>query len=305
MKKSSFKYISFFILFLAFTFPAICAEGVRLGLDILFCSFIPAILPLLLYSNYLLISNTSYVICEIVHPIFHKLFKTSKKGSYAILMGFLCGYPLGTKILCDLMHKKEISSEEAKYLFKFINNPSPAFIQGYIFSMFNISFTQRITLMFCTYLPSIFIGLYLSKHQQTFISLSADTDSTLPLSKVIDDSISNAFFTILRISGYLIIFSIISIFIQKIYVFSDTIKCILLCFLEITSGTHFLSALLLPESIKILLAIVFSILGGMSIFFQIKSVSCGAEINMSDYVKYKLISVLIFIILYFASYSLF
>lgn len=304
MQAVSTKYITLIILFLTFLFPSICSEGIRLGIDILFNSFIPAILPLLLYSNYLLISNSSYIICDIIHPIFHKLFKTSKKGSYALLMGFLCGYPLGTKILCDLIKKNEISCEESTYLFKFINNPGPAFIQGYVFSLFNISFFERLILMFCTYIPSIIIGIILSSKQNEFFSPIFNNQIVYPLSKIIDDSISNAFSTILRISGYLLIFSVLSTFIQKVPFLPDLYKVLILCFVEITSGINFLSSINLPNSLGILLAISFSILGGMSIFFQIRSVSINTTLRISDYIKYKLFSVFIFILLYLYIHSI-
>ena len=304
MKNNTKKSLIFFILFVLLIYPSVCAKGVLLGIDILFYSLIPALLPFLLFSNYLIITNTSYIISDFFHPLFHKIFKTGKSGSYALLMGFLCGYPLGSKILCDLLKRKCISRKEANYLFKFINNPSPAFLQGYLFTLFNLSLRQRIILMIFTYLPSIIIGIYLASDFKSDIICVNDSEIKLPISKIIDDSVSNAFLTITKIAGYLIIFSIISVFIQKITILPETIKCIILCMLEVTSGTHYLSVLTIPNSIKILFAIIFSIIGGLSIIFQINGVSSDSNLKISELIKYKIISALFFTILFFSIYKL-
>lgn len=299
MKAFTFKTFIFFILFLLLMFPSTSAYGVRVGIDILIHSLIPALLPFLLFSNYLLLSDTSYVVSDFFYPIFHKLFKTEKAGSYAILMGFLCGYPLGAKILCDLLKKEYISKEEANYLFKFINNPSPAFLQGYILTQFNLTFYQRFILIVITYIPSITIGLYLSSDYKQINYFSNKPMINLPLSKIIDDTVSNSFLTLTKISGYLIIFSIISVFIQNIAIIPKFPKCIILCILEVTSGTHFLSTLAIHKNIKLLLAIAFSIFGGLSIIFQINSVTSDNSLKIIELIKYKIISVLLFVLLYF------
>ncbi|MBQ3545229.1 MAG: hypothetical protein IJA34_09620 [Lachnospiraceae bacterium] len=303
MKTFTFKTFIFFILFVLLIFPSTSAYGVRVGIDILLRSLIPALLPFLLFSNYLLLSDTSYVVSDFFYPIFHKLFKTGKTGSYAILMGFLCGYPLGTKILCDLLKKECISKEEANYLFKFINNPSPAFLQGYILTQFNLTFYQRFILIVITYIPSIIIGIFLSYDYKQTYYFSGKSKYEIPLSKVIDDTVSNAFLTLTKIAGYLILFSIISVFIQSITIIPKFPKCIILCILEVTSGTHFLSSLTIHSSIKLLLAIAFSIFGGLSIIFQINSVTSDNSLNILELMKYKIISVLLFSLLYLLLYQ--
>ena len=303
MKSISFKIFTFFVLFILLIFPSTSAYGVRISIDILLHSLIPALLPFLLFSNYLLLSNSSYVVSDLFHPIFHKLFKTGKAGSYVILMGFMCGYPLGSKILYDLFKKECISKKEANYLFKFINNPSPAFLQGYILTQFNLLFYQRIILMIITYIPSIIIGIYLSSDFKQTNQFPQKTKIIIPSSKIIDDTVSNAILTITKIAGYLIIFSIISVFIQNITIIPKLPKYMILCLLEVTSGTHFLSTLEIHNSIKLLLSIAFSIFGGLSIIFQINSVTPDISFKIIDLIKYKIISVILFFLLYFLLYQ--
>ena len=54
-------------------------------------------------------------------------------GSYALLLGLICGYPMGAKLTADLFREGKITKSEAQYLLTFCNNPGPVFISS-IFS---------------------------------------------------------------------------------------------------------------------------------------------------------------------------
>lgn len=60
------------------------------------------------------------------------LLGTSYYGTFAVLTGFLCGYPMGAKTTSDLLNVNKISRSEASYLLSFCNNTSPAFILSYV-----------------------------------------------------------------------------------------------------------------------------------------------------------------------------
>lgn len=277
-----------------FIFPSWCADGVKLGINLLLYSLLPAILPFMLFSNFLIKSNISHLAGGIVHPLFSKLFKTSKNGSYALIMGFLCGYPLGAKIINDLILDKKISREEGNYLFKFINNPSPAFIQGYVIASVCAPESLRLPALLITYLPGIIIGLAAGRRQSGFTSIkNSDDNANVPVSKIVDDSIFDAFATTARLAGYLIIFSIISTLVVKIPGLPYFSKNIIVCMLEITSGIYYISVTNLPIVIKLFFSILCSIAGGFSILFQINSVTAKSGLDIVECIKYKLLSLVL------------
>lgn len=283
-----------------FMFPSYCADGVKLGINLLLYSLLPAIFPFMLFSNFLIKSNLSHLAGSIAHPIFGRLFKTSKNGSYALIMGFLCGYPLGAKILNDLILDKKISREEGNYLFKFINNPSPAFIQGYVISSVCASESLRLFTLLLTYLPGIILGLIAGRKQPAFTcDRNTDDDTNLPFSKIIDDSIFDALVTTAKLAGYLIIFSIISTLVINIPVMPYSVKNIMVCLLEIISGIYYISITKLPMIMKLFFSILCSIGGGFSILFQINSVSSKSGLIMTECIKYKLLSMVLCMVLFF------
>lgn len=66
-------------------------------------------------------------------PLFRRLFSLSDTGSFILLSGMLCGYPLGPALCARALKENRISSEEASYLLAFCSFPSPMFL-GRIYS---------------------------------------------------------------------------------------------------------------------------------------------------------------------------
>ena len=319
--KQSF-FITIVLVLLALTlllFPAKCSVGVKLGINIALYSLIPAILPFMIFSNYVIQSGYSEQIGKMVHPLFHKLFKTSTNGSYAVLIGFLCGYPLGAKIICDLIKNNKISLKEGSYLFKFANNPSLAFILCYAAPISFPDIFSKISALFLIYVPSVVIGIISSTEDFTDTNRNNTVMNNgfhLPFSKVIDDSIFNALLTTVRLTGYIMLFSILSTLISDIPFLSYTVKIIIPCLLELTSGIYQISISNLMDLSKFILTIIFSILGGMSVLFQISSIinsvsdnNCNKNdntyhLNISSYIKYKLFSILLCIVFFLINVSI-
>lgn len=294
MKKILLYILIIFSTAVLFLFPSWCADGVKLGINLLLYSLLPAILPFMLFSNFLIKSDISHLAGAIIHPLFGRIFKTSKNGSYALIMGFLCGYPLGAKIINDLILEKKISMEEGKYLFKFINNPGPAFIQGYVISSVCAPKSLRLPALLLTYLPSIIIGLVVSRRYPVFKSeRNTDESVTMPFSKIVDDSIFDAFATTARLAGYLIIFSIISTLVINIPGLPYIVKNITVCLLEITSGIYYISLTNLPVVFQLFFSILCSIAGGFSILFQINSVVTKSGLDIRECIKYKILAMVI------------
>lgn len=63
---------------------------------------------------------------------FRNFIPSSGEGSFAVVAGFLCGYPMGAKITADLIRNQSISVEEGTYLLSFCNNTSPIFIMNFL-----------------------------------------------------------------------------------------------------------------------------------------------------------------------------
>ena len=121
-------------------FPSLTLEGACNGLLLWFQTVLPTLLPFVIVSNLLISTNSIYFINQRIGWLFQCIFKVSPSGSYPILIGFLCGYPMGAKTIADLVKSQTLSKNEGQYLLSFCNNTSPMFILIFILSFLIYTF---------------------------------------------------------------------------------------------------------------------------------------------------------------------
>lgn len=302
MKKHLTYIIILSILLIILFFPKDCADGVELGLKLFLNSLMPAILPFIILSNLIVKMNFSEQLGRLFYPLTHRLFQCSYNGSYVIVMGFLCGYPVGSKIICDLVKEHKLSEAEGTYLFRFVNHASPAFIQGYIALSLFPAHHYRVFALILTFLPEIITGLIFRTTTPFPSAENHKNDMEYPFSKILDDSIFNGLITVAKIGGYLILFSVLACVISEAVFLPSFARTALISLTEMTSGAYYVSLLHINEALKLLLCIEVCILGGFSTFFQVNSVILHSHLKMKDYVFSKILSAVIAVILFILLY---
>ena len=95
-KAASFGIILFFLIMLLC--PQEVFFGASKGLLLWFQTVLPTLLPFMILSGLLISTNSIVYLDRIFGPFFRRLFRTSENASFAIIAGFLCGYPMGAKV---------------------------------------------------------------------------------------------------------------------------------------------------------------------------------------------------------------
>ena len=136
-------------------FPKDVFNGASKGLLLWFHTVFPTLFPFLIITNLLMSTNCIRLIARLFGPLLNKIFRVSPNGSFAIIAGFLCGYPMGAKISADLTHTKQISPQEGAYLLSFCAAAqTQCMIQKAGFSIFSY-ITQKLATTLVTSLLSI------------------------------------------------------------------------------------------------------------------------------------------------------
>ena len=81
-------------------------EGMQLWLNVL----LPVLLPFLILRGILIHTNMAGKLLQPVEVIWNKVLGVSAAGAYAVIVGALCGYPVGAKITSDLYENHQISA---------------------------------------------------------------------------------------------------------------------------------------------------------------------------------------------------
>ena len=87
------------------------------------------------------------------------IFNIRGEGSFALIMGWLSGYPVGAKIACNFRKSQVCSKEECERLLSFTNNSGPLFIIGTVGISLYGNYYIGILLMLTHILACITVGI--------------------------------------------------------------------------------------------------------------------------------------------------
>ena len=204
------------VLFLAMLFsPKAVFEGAESGLLLWFQVVFPTLFPFMLVSGLMLSGGGLVGISRIFGRLFSTLFATSPNGSFAVIAGFLCGYPMGAKVSADLVRSGRISRDEGAYLLSFCNNTSPIFIMNFIvWKTFDREELMIPTLLILIGVPaflSLFFRRFYLKGRKKFPDLSDKKKNNVKLLnfEMLDSCLADSFESIVKVGLYIIFFSIL------------------------------------------------------------------------------------------------
>ena len=251
-------------------------DGMSLWLNVM----IPTLLPFLILTGILLKTGNIPQLLEPLAPFWKHFFGISPAGAYVLILGFLCGNPMGAKLAHDLYINHQISQREGEYLLTFSCNASPAFIFSYLSQ--NIlegkipPHSLLLILLSADFVCMLFFR-FLVYHGNTVSSVKPEyrkketyqQDST---GVILDVSIMSGFETITRLGGYILIFSLLFTGFYHYWPFCSQNKILLTSPIELTTGLHQIAQSAFSWKIKYITSMTLTAFGGFCVMFQTKSV---------------------------------
>ncbi|MBU5445978.1 hypothetical protein [Blautia sp. MSJ-36] len=251
-------------------------DGMSLWLNVM----IPTLLPFLILTGILLKTGNIPQLLEPLAPFWKHFFGISPAGAYVLILGFLCGYPMGAKLAHDLYINHQISQREGEYLLTFSCNASPAFIFSYLSQ--NIlegkipPHSLLLILLSADFVCMLFFR-FLVYRGNTVSSVKPEyrkketyqQDST---GVILDVSIMSGFETITRLGGYILIFSLLFTGFYHYWPFCSQNKILLTSPIELTTGLHQIAQSAFSWKIKYITSMTLTAFGGFCVMFQTKSV---------------------------------
>ena len=286
MRRKFFIVASVLFVLLFVLFPDISSKGAENGLLLWFNVIIPSLCPFMIISTMLIKLDVTSCISNMFYPMFHKVFKLSKNGCYPAITGMLSGYPLGAKTVADMYKTGAFSKSEAQYIISFCNNASPMFMLEYT-GIKCLGLKQPAIMLVIIYM-SAFINAFFERNKMEGAVNNKPGSGGLrkryPLIEALDESILSSAITLVKVGGYIILFSIFTGILQNFVISSEIIKIAGAGILEITTGCKVLADTGLPLYIKCILASAFCAFGGLSSVAQTSSTLIGTGLSNRKYV---------------------
>ncbi len=218
--KTRLSFVKFYLYtFLAFVltavillFPADCLSFALKGLNLWFERMIPTLFPFMVLSGIIIRMDLTDSFVKILNPVLGRLFRIRPACVYGMLVGFLCGFPMGAHVTAQLYEQKQISRQEAAYLLSFCNNIGPVYFISFVLPM--LSLKETAPFLFGMYGLPLLYGLFL---RYTVFQNAVDGGfcQRLPAKKRIflltamDESVLSALSGIARLGGYMVFFNLL------------------------------------------------------------------------------------------------
>ena len=300
------------LLGLLLLFPACSIEGASNGIRLWFQVVLPTLAPFIICTQMVVALGGVDLLVRPFRRLTRLLFGLSDAGTYVLICGLLCGYPLGAKLCGDFLDSGKLDRPEAEYLLSICNHPSPMFLLGFVINQLPVPLHPGY-LLTCMYLPVIPVSFlsrrfYAVRYQDSRgpvmalnlgnkqPSETARQTGSISLEEVLLSTCE----TMVIIGGYIMLFSILAVWIQKLTVIPPAVKSLLAGIAEITTGISQICQSL-PDGRSVLMVIAAAAFGGLSGIFQTRSVIKKAGLSIRHYIGWKIIhtcfSCLVFILL--------
>ena len=299
LRSQAIPCIPILLLALLLAFPALSVQGAANGLLLWFQVVLPTLAPFMICTQMIVALGGVSLLIRPFYPLLFRLFGLSPSGSYVLLCGLLCGYPLGARLCADFYGSGQISSREARYLLSICNHPSPMFLLGFVNGQLPLS-VPALLLPICLYLPILPIS-WISRKVYGFSPLSEDIKKpgTASGSSALESVLLSTAETMVLIGSYMMLFSILAAWIGRLSMIPAPIKALLSGAAEITTGVHLICRTFPPESVLLPVAAV-TAFGGFSGIFQTRGVLASglkqtektkknAGLSIRHYVLWKLL----------------
>ena len=297
MKKIFFSFIITFIILCSFLFPQAAVAASKQGIITWFEQILPALLPFTILSGILLRSR------------FMESFGAGSNLLTIILTlvcGFIFGFPVGAKLASDFYSRSLLSKRQAIILCVTANNFSMMYVFGFVIpTLFREKTVDNISYIILYALPLLISILsLLTWGRKNTDDIQKNTASRFQLDmQIVDAGIISGFESLIKICGYIVIFSLASRMLFLLWQNTSIPALLLMGNLEITNGITLLSQSQLPsEELRYLIMVQFLSFGGLSGIAQTASIMKPSGLPVKDYVIGKMILTLLLLIVCFNIY---
>ncbi len=293
--------LGLYLIFLLLRYPDLSLQYASTGLTLWFQKMIPTLLPFMILSGVLISMNLTDRFVRLLHPVLHFLYGTTPNGSYTLLMGFLCGFPMGARIAGELRRKGRLSRKEAENLLVFSNNIGPVYFLSFVVT--TLSLDRPILPFLVMYGVPLGYGIVImrvipARLSTDQVSLSnvfhhhslsqKIEESNIPnapegLLSAIDSSILSGLAGIGRLGGYMVFFNLLNILFVPFIHLPPFLLHFYQCILEITSGIAGCGS---AHPYLVLIMLPF---GGFSCIAQTYSMIRGTDLSIRPYLFHKVI----------------
>ena len=306
-----FGLFSIFCLFLILRNSDTAIEYMNRGLRLCAKTVIPSLFPFMVISELIVSGGIGSTLIRPLAPLFRRLFRIPEAGCCAVLLGMLCGFPVGAKSAMTALDQGQLTREEAERVLTFSNNPSSAFLINAVgvslWGNRKFGVALYIVVLVSQVLTGILFAHLPRRAEAAPELLRRSPTASRSGAAFFTDAVRSACFSMLLVCAYVIFFSAL---VGTLNLLLDALnlpalaKASVFCIFELSGGMSAASALSVPGAAALLCAFAAG-WSGLSVHCQILSVCDGRGLRFRFYFLAKLLQSGLCMLLFGAVLALF
>lgn len=290
MKKQIPGFVGFCaIAVLLMVYSDACRAGIRDGIKQCQTVLIPALFPFCVLFSLWLGSGKTEPVSKILGQFLSRFCNLPPSSAIPLAAGMIGGYPLGARVLAEMVKKREIEPEHAASLSMFCNNPGPAFMIGAVgASILNSALLGAVLWIVCI-LTSLLTGI-LTAQSAPRVQEKRLIPRQEKILTIFPEAVWQGVKTMLQISGTVVLFSGLQAVLWKsteAFTIPVIIKTIAAGVLELTNGVS--NARECAGPIRFILCGSMASWGGLCVHMQAAEALIQAGLQVRQYLLGKLI----------------
>ena len=259
--KKLIPFSAFAFIVLTCVFSAQCTKSASDALNMCLYTLLPSLFPFFVFSRIFILSGGADLLAKKLAFVTKPLFNMSGGCIVPIILGILCGYPVGAKTAAELYGEGVITKDEAQRLCGFCNNSGPLFLIGAVGAGMLMCPSAGILLYAVHILSALSVGIIFRGKgidKKSIVHGSAPKNTAVN-ENIFVTAVEESVGTILNVFGYVIFFAVLTSFVKNPFIVG---------IFEITNALKKISLLDFPLWQKFVFSAFFSSWGGLSVHMQ-------------------------------------
>lgn len=284
-------------------FRDICFLGASQGVTLCITTVIPAVFPFAVACRFFTKCGICTDIGRYFGKIAKKLFNIGPVGAGALVLGAVCGYPVGACNIGHLYKSGKLTKRDAEALCAYSNAPNPSFLIGFAGGYVLKSAEKGFWVFVCTLLSSLLYAFFNRKNMSGLHDVFEPFEKQHPCVLFVS-SVCEAANSMLYICGYTVFFCVTAQFCKSLPI--NTFKLpFLLSLCELITGLSTLSTAPIGECVLFCAVCAFSSFTGLCAICQSSAECVKNELSPRMLLKGKTVQGFISIAISYIIYSVF
>lgn len=287
----SFGLFALFCLALILRNSDVAIDYITRGLLLCAKTIVPSLFPFMVLSELIVSGGIGNALISRIAPPLRRLFGLPEAGCCAVVLGLLCGFPVGAKCAVLAFEQGRLTREEAQRTLCFSNAPSSAFLISAVgvslWGNRRFGIALYATVLTCSILTGILANQLRKKNTPPHTAAAIPTLPTPPLTgvRLFTEAVKSSTGSMLLVCAYVVFFSALVGTLNLVLAAAElpaALSATLFCLFELSGGVSQASALGNVHLAATLTAFAAG-WSGLSVHCQVLSVCDGKGFSFRSY----------------------